>query len=122
MDFAVLLPALISLGPWGIVGGVYLYLEYRHGQELDKRDATIEARDTRISAIQEARLVDHKSMLEARISDNREMQRVVSEATGTNVRVSDALKTMAETTADIANTWHVEREVARREAERGRTA
>ena len=122
MDFAALLPALINLGPWGLVIAVFLYLRYDQSKEMAAKDAIIEARDGRLQVLQEARLTDHKAMLEARIGDNREMQRVVSEASATNIRVADALKTTTETMAEIAETGRVEREIARREAERGKAS
>ncbi len=121
MDFSTILPAIIGLGPTGVVVAIFLYLYSERGKDLKDRDALIEARDVRIQNLQDARLADHKAMLEARISDNREMQRVVSEASATNARVADALKTTTETMAEIAETGRVEREIARREAERGRT-
>jgi hypothetical protein len=122
VDFATLIPALIQLGPTGLAIAVFMWLYTDRGKELKDRDDALKDRDMRISTLQDARLADHKAMLEARINDNREMQRVVSEASASIGRVTDALKTVTETTAEIASMWHVEREVERREAERGRTA
>ncbi len=113
VDFSILLPSLINLGPWGLVVGVFLYLRYEHGKEITAKDAVIDARDSRIHALHEGRLADSKAMLELRVADARDSQRVTAESTAALGRIMPVLETLGETIREIAEEGRIDRGIAR---------
>jgi hypothetical protein len=115
VDFATLIPALVSWGPPGVVIGILLWM-------LTGRDAIIKEQAEQLRTQGEARLNDAKTTLEARVVAEREFQRVVSESTAATVRVTAALESVTDTLREVAEAARVEREIARREAGRGTAA
>lgn len=114
MDFAVLLPALINLGPWGVAIVLALYLRNEHAKELKEKDETISKLQERNDRGAADRLADHKAMLEVSVNREREMTRVTTESTNATTRVTGALETVTDTLRDVANNAQIERELRAR--------
>lgn len=80
---------------------------------LTSRSTAIEARDDRIQALHDARLLDNKNMLESRVADARESQRVSMESAATIGRLVPVIETLGETIREVAEAGRLQEGLAR---------